>query len=99
MLLCGNYTMTYGRYIKRRNMSGRCLFLSLKGSNSHLKYDFLTAGGLIYLPIKYLFIRACLCFRVQAAILAGFPQNIASRTRNKGRYITNTGSKVTNSLD
>jgi len=31
--------------------------------------------------------------RVQAAILAGFPQNIASRTRNKGRYITNTGSK------
>jgi len=31
--------------------------------------------------------------RVQAAILAGFPQNIASSTRNKGRYITNTGSE------
>ena len=33
--------MTCGRYIKRRNISGKCLFLPLKGSNFHLKYDFL----------------------------------------------------------
>ena len=53
MSQCGHYTMTCGRYIKRRNMSGKCLFLPLKGSNFHLKYDFLTPGGPLYLPTKY----------------------------------------------
>ena len=52
----GHYTMTCGRYIKRRNMSGKCLFLPFKVSNFdcvHLKYDFLTPGGPLYLPTKY----------------------------------------------
>ena len=49
----GHYTMTCGRYIKRGKMSGKCLFLPLKGPKSHAKYYFLTPGGPIYLPIKY----------------------------------------------
>ena len=49
----GHYTITFGRYIKRRNMSGKCLFLPLKGSNFHLKYDFLTLGSPLFLPTKY----------------------------------------------
>ena len=31
VLLLDNWALTCGRYIKRRNMSGKCLFLSLKG--------------------------------------------------------------------
>ena len=34
-------------------MSEKCLFLPLKGSNLHLKFDFLTPGGSLYLPTKY----------------------------------------------
>ena len=49
----GHYTMTCGRYIKRRNMSGKYLFLPLKVSNFPLKYDFLTPGDPLYLPTKY----------------------------------------------
>ena len=49
----GHYTMTCGSYIKRRNILGKCLFLPLKGSNFHLKYDFLTPGGSLDLPTKY----------------------------------------------
>ena len=49
----GHYTMTCGRYIKRGKMSGKCLFLQLKGSKPHAKYYFLTPGGPIYVPIKY----------------------------------------------
>ena len=45
----GHYTITCGRYIKRRNMSGKCLFLPLKVSNFH----FLTPCGPLYLPTKY----------------------------------------------
>ena len=45
--------LQYGHYSKRRNMSGKCLFLQLKGSNFNLKYDFLTPGGPLYLPTKY----------------------------------------------
>ena len=36
---CRNVAMTCGRYIRRRNMSGKCSFLPLV-SNSHIKYDF-----------------------------------------------------------
>ena len=49
----GHYIITCGRYIKRGKMSGKCLFLPLKGSKSHAKYYFQTPGGPIYLPIKY----------------------------------------------
>ena len=34
------HTMTCGRYIRRWNMSGKCSFLPLQVSNSHIKYDF-----------------------------------------------------------
>ena len=52
------YGMTCGRYIKRRNNQENAYFfyfLSLKGSNSHVKYDFLTPGGANYLHTKYQF--------------------------------------------
>ena len=49
----GHYTMTCRRYIKRQNKMGKCLFLPFNGSNFHLKYDFLTPGGLLFLPTKY----------------------------------------------
>ena len=50
---CGNCTMPSGHYIKHQNMLGKCLFLPLWWFKSHLKYDFLTHSGPIYLPIKY----------------------------------------------
>ena len=34
-------------------MTGKCLFLPLKGSKSHANYDFPTPGGPIHLPINY----------------------------------------------
>ena len=52
MSQCGHYTMTCGHYIKRQNMSEKCFFLPLNGSNSHVKYDFLTPGGLMYSLIR-----------------------------------------------
>ena len=41
--------MPCGRYIKRQNMSGKCLSTSIRVQ----MYDFLTHRGPIYLPIKY----------------------------------------------
>ena len=49
----GHFTITCGCYIKRRNMSGKGLFVPLKVFNFHLNCDFLTPGGPLYDPTKY----------------------------------------------